>query len=430
MSVRIEETVEEKGRYEIIVAGGGIAGVAAAVTAKRLGKKVLLVEKSMKLGGLATLGLINFWVPICNGRGKQIIHGMVDELLPMSIAFGYGDIPEGFETGQIPQEKLDAYKKEGKVPPRYATRYSAEIFALQMTELCHQEGVDIMFDTILSRPVMNAQNPKHIDGVIVENKSGRSYYAADLFIDVTGDGDLMYRAGVPVKKRGNFHTYGGFEVNLKTCQDAIDRQDIQYAHTGAHGGNATLYGDFHPADVELYDGTEESEVNRYLIDNQLQMLDQYKDPSHRKERDLITLPGMAQFRTTRRIDGAYVLQESDVYRHFEDSIGAMNDFDRRDYLFEIPYRTMIADGFDNIITAGRSAAGEGYAWDCLRVIPPAVVTGQAAGAACALALDAQVPITKVDIAALQAELTRENVVIHFDDADVPAESSNVIEHND
>ena len=72
----LQEEIFEKAHYDIIVAGGGVAGVSAAVQAARVGKRVLLIEKSMKLGGLATLGLVNFFVPMCNGRGKPIIFGM------------------------------------------------------------------------------------------------------------------------------------------------------------------------------------------------------------------------------------------------------------------------------------------------------------------------------------------------------------------
>ena len=75
-----------KEHFDILVAGGGLAGAAAALEAARHGKKVLLVEKSMKLGGLATLGLINFFVPMCNGRGKQIIFGM-QEMTEDSLPF-------------------------------------------------------------------------------------------------------------------------------------------------------------------------------------------------------------------------------------------------------------------------------------------------------------------------------------------------------
>ena len=119
------------------------------------------------------------------------------------------------------------------------------------------------------------------------------------------------------------------------------------------------------------------------------------------------------------IDGDYTLQPEDTYRHFEDSVCAICDFDRRDYLFEVPYRTMIRTGFDNIIAAGRCASGNGYAWDVLRVIPPAILTGQAAGAAACQAMDTGLDVTKIDISLLQSKLEKENVMIHFDDSLIP-----------
>ena len=85
----------------------------------------------------------------------------------------------------------------------------------------------------------------------------------------------------------------------------------------------------------------------------------------------------------------------------------------------MPLRTLTRRGFDNMITAGRSAAGEGYAWDILRVIPPAILTGQAAGEAAALAMETDRAIADVDIAILQKRLAAENVMIHFPDEYIP-----------
>src|SRR5699024_4698359 len=146
---------------------------------------------------------------------------------------------------------------------------------------------------------------------------------------------------------------------------------------------ADLYGHGHPDNIEPYDATKADEVNRYLITSQLELLDRIRQED-RKSRTLTTLPTMAQFRTSRRIDGDYTLNaQRDAYKHFEDSVSAINDFDRRDFLHEVPYRTMVKTGFDNIIAAGRCTSGEGYGWDLLRVIPVAIITGQVAGIACA-----------------------------------------------
>ena len=107
--------------YDIAVAGGGVAGVAAAVEAARAGKKVVLIEKATQLGGLGTIGLINFFVPMCNGRGTQIIKGMADEFLRLSIKYGFDSLPEDWQKGEPGQ---------GNSNQRLVSRYSAPIFSL------------------------------------------------------------------------------------------------------------------------------------------------------------------------------------------------------------------------------------------------------------------------------------------------------------
>ena len=133
------------------------------------------------------------------------------------------------------------------------------------------------------------------------------------------------------------------------------------------------------------------------------------------------MPGMPSFRTTCRIDGDYTLKTTDAYRHFDDSVGAICDFTYKDLLYEVPLRTLVRSEYPNMITAGRSASGEGYAWDVLRVIPPAILTGQAAGEAAVLAIESGCAIGDVAIDELQSRLSAAGVMIHFDDAWIPAE---------
>ena len=90
-------------------------------------------------------------------------------------------------------------------------------------------------------------------------------------------------------------------------------------------------------------------------------------------------------------------------------------------LFEIPYRAMIRKGFDNVISVGRCVSAEGHAWTVVRVIPPAILTGQAAGAAVSQALDNKCAVTDIDVSVLQAKLEKENVMIHFDDSLIPSD---------
>lgn len=393
--------------YDIAVAGGGVAGCAAAVEAARAGKSVLLIEKSTQLGGLATIGLINLFVPMCNGRGTRIIRGMAEEFLQLAIRYGWDSIPADWRGGEPGQ---------GRTTQRMVSRYSPAIFSLALCELLTDLGVKLLFDTVLT-DVACADGA--IKRLILFNKSGYSTATAKVYIDATGDADLCAMAGAPCAGRGNFHTYFPLVATLESCQRAVEQQDIgcltAYARSG---GNASLFGDRHPEGKPLWDGTDGEDVTRYLVENQRQLLDNIKNED-RKSRDLTTLPIMPQFRTTRHLVGNATLRNEDVYRHCEDSIAAINDFEFRDRLFEIPYGVMVRDGFDNVMAVGRCASGEGYGWDVLRVIPPAILTGQAAGAAAAQAIERGVSVTAVDVRALQEKLAGEDVMIHFDDALIP-----------
>ena len=99
-SITIIKKLNIKKRYDVIVCGGGVAGVAAAFTAANDGHSVLIIEKSNILGGLATMGLINLFVPMCNGRGKQIIFGLCEKWARLSTEYGYDTIPKEWKNGE------------------------------------------------------------------------------------------------------------------------------------------------------------------------------------------------------------------------------------------------------------------------------------------------------------------------------------------
>ena len=410
-NIKIKKSVPVCGEYDIIVAGGGVAGVSAAVSAARAGKKVLLIEKTISLGGLATIGLVNLFVPMCNGRGTKIIKGMAQELFDLAIKYGFDTVPEEWQSG-------NDTVKDAKT--RYITRFSVPVFIMALTELIKNEGVDILFDTVITEPVTENGICK---GLITENKSGSEFYAAKIIIDTTGDADILYRSGVPTVQGKNYHTFYTYGTDIEQCKKTVEKNDVAYLMKPYFGGTADLYGHNHPEGKPYWLGTNGRDVTNYVVENHIELLQKIKNDS-RKERDIIQIPTMPQFRTTRRIDGNYTLLETDIYKHFDDSVGAICDFDRKDFLFEIPFGTLVKDGFPNLITAGRSASGEGYGWDVLRVIPPAIISGQAAGIAASISIDDNTPIYETDIKKLQHELEKQNVIIHFDDSLIPENLEN------
>lgn len=394
-------SVPFKEAYDVIVCGGGIAGCAAALEAVRHGKKTLLLEKSVVLGGLATMGLINYFVPMCNGRGTAICRGMAEEFLRLSIRYGYDTLDEAW------RDSNEGVPDEAGSRRRYDTSYSPYIFAMQLTELLNDEGVRVLFDCVATYPVMEGG---HCKGIITDSKSGLELYTARQVIDTTGDADILLRAGIPTVDGRNFYSYFARAVTLDSCRRAVESGRAERAVTTISGGSANLYGGGQPEDVPLYMGTSVENVSDYLIRNQRDMLAKLKRDD-RLTREVTTLPMMPQFRTTRRIEGDVTVHEEDRYRHFEDSVCVICDFDRRDYLYEVPLRALTRRGFDNIITAGRSVSADGYAWDVVRVIPPAILTGQAAAAAACQAIDSGAAIYDCDIKTLQRTLETENVMI-------------------
>lgn len=411
-SITLTKKLDVKKEYDIIVCGGGVAGVAAAVTAAKCGNSVLIIEKANVLGGLATTGLINLFVPMCNGNGKQIIFGLCEKWARLSARYGPDTIPKEWKNGEPPEP----------TNIRYVQRYSPNIFALQLTEEIVTSGADILFDCIACDPVMDGNICK---GVITESKSGTEYYGCKILIDVTGDCDVLRRGGVPVVSGENFFTYVAKMVTLDSCKTAIETGDISDAFTSVFGGNINLFGDNQPSDVPKWSGLTVEEVTDYLITNHRIVLENLKK-TDRLSRDISHLPFMPQFRTTCRLDGDYALKVGDAYRHFDDSICAINDFEHRNHLFEVPLRCITRRDYPNILTAGRSASGIGYGWDLLRVIPPAIITGQAAAHVASLALKDNTGVADVNIPSLQAILEKDNIMVHFPDEYVPEDKTVVI----
>lgn len=408
----IRKSIPMKKAYDIIVCGGGVAGVAAAVTAANNGFSTLLIEKSNILGGLGTLGLVNFFVPMCNGRGKQIVFGLCDKWARLSAKLGYDTIPEEWKNGEPEEPTLK----------RYTQRYSPHIFALQLMEEVTASGADLLYDCIACDPVMEGNLCK---GVLTESKGGTQYYGCQMLIDTTGDCDVLRRAGVPTVAGENFFTYSGKMISLESCQKAIDSQNIRLAFTGISGGNINLWGDGQPADIPKWSGLTVEEVTDYLVTNQREMLGKLREED-RMYREITHLPMMPQLRTTCHIKGDYSLRVADVYQHFEDSVCAINDFEHRDHLWEVPLRCLTRRDYPNMLTAGRSADGTGYGWDLLRVIPPAILTGQAAAHAACQAIRENTAAALVDIPTLQQALEKDKIMVHFPDEYIPEDRTIIL----
>jgi flavin-dependent dehydrogenase len=180
-----------KREYDVIVCGAGVAGVAAALECARSGMKTALIEKTILPGGLATSGLINIYLPLCDGMGHQALFGITEELLKSSITYGPGKIPEGWRSGKNIEE-----------PKRYRVVFSPASFVLAMDELMEISNLEIWYDTLVCAAIM--KDGDRISGVEVENKSGRGIIKASCIIDATGDADIAIFAGAEYETGKNW----------------------------------------------------------------------------------------------------------------------------------------------------------------------------------------------------------------------------------
>jgi hypothetical protein len=394
----IHSKVRIKGEYDLIVVGGGIAGVSAALAARRSGLSVLIIEKNIMLGGLATNGLIVFYLcALCDGYGRR---GIAEELLHLSIKYGYSTLPDVWKNGP---SYIDSRK-------RYATIFNAYAFILALDELMDQEGIDVLYDTVFSSSVMEDGWCK---GLIVENKEGRVAYRCKMVVDASGDADVMERSGAECVVDGNWLSFWTYSTNLSKMQAALDRNSV-YQGLKLEVLGSKLDGTNHPPGMKRFKVTDGMEVSEFVKEGRKLLLERWKLADSKAE-SLTTLPSMPQFRTTRRIEGYYVLSNKDKNVRFDDSIGCATEEAKPYHKFEIPYRTLITKGIRNIITAGRIISSIDAAREVTRLISPCSITGQAAGTAAKLAIELGCDVQDVAIGELQSRLYDAGVIIHFDE---------------
>ena len=150
----VTTTIYEKGKnipavagYDVIVAGGGIAGISAALAAAEEGKKVLLIEREYLLGGLATLGLVTFFLPVCDGNGNLVVGGIGKRLLELSYSHGAETpLPEPWLKYLNGEKVSKTLLKEN----RAECRYNAGLFAILAERLLIDAGVKIAYGSLVT----------------------------------------------------------------------------------------------------------------------------------------------------------------------------------------------------------------------------------------------------------------------------------------
>ena len=395
--------------YDIAVVGGGVAGIAAAVQSARFGMKTILVEKTALIGGLATSGLVNVFLPLCDGNGHQVSFGLCEEMLRRSIVYGPGEIPPGWKN-----------ERNGTERKRFIAVFSPASFVLALDEMLDETGVDVWLDSLVCGVLAEDGMVKRLE---IENESGRVELRAKRFVDASGSAVLARRLGQNVVTDDNY--FSSWTLEFKS--------GAPYMNYGPIYGNGVPTGIFSDDDLrsagtslaELREakrhGITGKQVSEYLRVTRrcLRSYYAYAYDSGKSDRNSLyplKLPIMPQYRKICAIQAAEPMRDGQANRHVPDSVGLVADWRRAGSVWEVPFRSLYsASGPENLLFAGRCMGAVGDAWEVMRVIPAAAVTGQAAGMAAALALRDRLPLRELSVGRLGDELKRRGIPRHLEE---------------
>lgn len=363
--------------YDVVVCGAGIAGVVAALASSRRGLKTALLEKTILPGGLATSGLVQVFLPLCDGQGKQLIFGITEELLCSANHYGpYTLNPHWSEDGA-----------------RYKVNFSPASFVLEIDRLLQKSNVDLWLDTIIINSIAEGRLLKKIE---VFNKSGRGYLSAKNFVDATGDADVAWLSGNQCLFAANAMVLWTLEHN-------------EHQHSAAHGYGTDCQMSIHADPLSnLY--TSEQLSGKMVTDFVLEGRRRYRElldaeyaaeKSSNKTHYPMTLQTQPPIRKGRCIQGRLRSSENTG----SDIVGIFADWRKPGRIHTISQSALLPDNLDNLIAAGRCIyAKDDDTWEAQRVIPVAGLTGEIAGVSAALAAANNIAVADLPVDTLKSEL--------------------------
>ncbi|MGC9316439.1 MAG: FAD-dependent oxidoreductase [Armatimonadota bacterium] len=408
------ETVREPAREipviaeaDVLVCGGGPAGTAAAIAAGRYGADVMLVERYGCLGGLATGGLV-ILIPPLTRDGRQVIGGIGQETL---------------------QRLLDAGEAEYR-SERGSSLFDPEALKRLSDQMCLDAAVRLRLHSWVVGVFGDDGGP---EGVIVESKAGRQAIRARAIIDCTGDGDVAALAGASFDRDDRMiglpFRIGNVDIDrwlserqpgaggTREIQEAARAGGGYESHFGLSPVSAergVVWANNHMTRGDFLDPAVLTRMEirgRRAADRVLKLLRE-RMPGF-EDAWAIDTAWQIGVRCTRRIEGRHCMTFADFQagRHYPDSVALGNDFRDPDLVYEIPLRSLLPNGLDNVVVAGRCVSSDAQAMEPLREIHCCWTMGEAAGAAAALAIERGCTLPDVPMNELQARLRDAGAVI-------------------
>ncbi|GLX66114.1 FAD-dependent oxidoreductase [Paenibacillus glycanilyticus] len=401
--------VETYKHADVVIIGGGPAGTAAAISASRSGKKVVLLEKTAQLGGMGTIANVSVFMPIGNVTG--IYRELIAEMLAESL-------PAGHDESIAPQ-------------------YSPFMLRYYLNEKMKKENVDVYFHTEF---VGTIQEGSKIKAVIVSTREGLKAFEGEIFIDCTGDARVAIDAGVPYTTGRDSDGLTQPMTLMFTMQNTgkpvtplLPEGCYEYKEVSDLPQGRRLYWE-HNNDGSLLVNMSRVKANGAKIEDvnyaetealrQVFSIAYYLQKTGFENYALTHIAPQTGTRETNQIVGLYTLNEQDLTSgaRFPDVVAQTNyeidihspdaqktTDERRIDGYDIPYRCMVPEAIDNLLIAGRSISATHVAMSSMRVQATCYALGQAAGIAASLSIDHSSNLQNISIDKLHQLLEDQGV---------------------
>ncbi len=399
-------------KTSVLVVGGGPAGTAAALSARRLGVDVTLVERYGYLGGLATGGLVLAIFPLYDHNNRQVILGIGEEMMKRLDKLKFGII-------------------ERNKAPVYPT-VDAEAFKFVLADMVLESGMNAYLDCWGVDAIIDAQGA--VRGAVFESKSGRQAILADVVVDASGDGDIYAAAGATFEKVkdhiGLVSRIGNVEIEDMMGEN---RELISGSRNKTKGGRPTRGGPISSFEGNVgsptpaphvnwlnmkgpvADGLDVTELSSLELKHRRAIwynLERARKKAGAEQAFLAETGPQMGVRLTRLLGGEkkLTLQEAKAGTKFKDVIGYSGAYASAPE-FQIPYSSLVPSKLENLLAAGRCISSDFQLADTLRLIPVCWVTGQAAGVAAALSVKDKCKPREVNVAELQNILRQQGAYL-------------------
>ena len=401
---------------DVLVVGGGSAGVAAAVAAARNGADTVLVERFSYTGGLATGGMIVLLLTMDDGAGKQAVGGLCQEMVDRMESRGGVYYPPKDHWNNPDSKLIEHYTRwgltwgSGPHRVRYSVAFEPAEFIYAADRMLSEASIRVLYQTWACEPIVEGNR---ITAVVIQNKSSRQAIEASVVIDATGDGDIFAAAGEPFELE-RVHPWLWFELGAVDVEKALAQAKGLWFRTVGHdrvlipwGGEASA-----PRKIDATDPTEVSESLvecRHLVNEEANRL----KASHPGFEDayISLVADQLGITESRRLQGQYTMSRDDLNRPFDDTIARTGHWTRYDCTYSIPYRSLLPSGLTNLLVAGRCISVDHRVHHATKEIPPCMATGQAAGTAAAMLAASGIAVSDVNVSALQAKLRNQGAIL-------------------